>query len=478
MRWAAAVLLAGTNCVSGTVYQRATSLQETPSVDEVRSRLADENWKLRCLAAQACGRSPDAECLKTTAALLTSDKSSEVRACASDAMVERCNTGGRTLLVEVAATIAEGPLRSDVVDEVAEVITECPSADALWALVGSVRTRGALRKLGLEETAPKSASDRYEWLQAIAKFPPPRDAIETHLHSAAKAALEARAAAQRAATEEKAREEARLAIEAQERAAREKRDEEARAAFEKRWGSFAAWSARSENRAAVATLKRMLVQEHVLRKLTGEYDEEVRTNDEKVREPEIVRMPLFPETTGAFTFVKILDRYAGEALFSASDGMFVLRLSPGDSFEAYAFQNVRMTMHTRGERVSMTTGARLPVFWSGSAPAKTKVIPGFKPNRSKENALKARVRALTTALERDRFRMLQPTDGDERKRFAAAPVAAPMFVVLDGEQMVKVVVTDPEDESEIYCLFSEGQRCSRARESIPLDSLTGGPPNR
>ena len=57
----ALLLLCG--CVSGTPYQRAMRLQhEEAAGDEIIEALSDPNWKLRCLAARACGASASTAC--------------------------------------------------------------------------------------------------------------------------------------------------------------------------------------------------------------------------------------------------------------------------------------------------------------------------------------------------------------------------------------------------------------------------------
>jgi hypothetical protein len=81
--------------------------------------------------------------------------------------------------------------------------------------------------------------------------------------------------------------------------------------------------------------------------------------------------PIYPEVSGTFTFVKILNQSAGEALFEAKDGLFVLHLSPGDSFSAYADQGVQMTIYSKGQHATMTNGQMLPLFWSGHSPVRT-----------------------------------------------------------------------------------------------------------
>lgn len=54
--------------------------------------------------------------------------------------------------------------------------------------------------------------------------------------------------------------------------------------------------------------------------LARAHEKERTANDEAERPDGVVRVPLFPEASGAWLFVRILDHQAGESLFTADDG--------------------------------------------------------------------------------------------------------------------------------------------------------------
>lgn len=235
------------------------------------------------------------------------------------------------------------------------------------------------------------------------------------------------------------------------------------------WGRFETWRARAKNRELVATWRRFAEGAKRRVKLKELLERETHRNDDAVREEDISVIPLFPEVSGAFAFLKILDRSDGEALFMADDGPFVLRLSPGDSFNAFPGQSVQMTMYSRGERMLMSTGQRLPVFLSGSSPSRVRRVPGFKPNRAKENALRKRLAAeLASAL--DTFRRETGVDDPEQRgplrRFPGATLSwdddADAYAEMrDGTGRVVFCV-----ELGLACRSSPG-------ESIGSDELLG-----
>jgi hypothetical protein len=202
----------------------------------------------------------------------------------------------------------------------------------------------------------------------------------------------------------RAAEEARLRLEAER--AEEERLEAARRAEEERvakemWGSsFEDWLERPANAATSKTIKLLLSRDAHLRETRAELKQERESNDAAVVPPSAFHRAIFNEASGYFTFLKILDRAEAEALFSASDGLFVLRLSPGDSLNAFPGQNVQMTMHSRGERMRMTDGRRLPVFLSGPSPTRLIRTKGTQPDRRGERRLAAKAAALQKGLRR------------------------------------------------------------------------------
>jgi hypothetical protein len=258
--------------------------------------------------------------------------------------------------------------------------------------------------------------------------------------------------------------------------ARRALEEEARRRHEALWGPFEAWSGRSANAGAIDSVLVLLNGEADLRRLRAAHAAEKRGNDRQVRAARTVEEPIYPQVSGAFAFVKILDRGAGESLFSANDGPFILRLSEGDSFSAYPGQLIRMTMHNRGERMEMTNGNRLPVFHSGRSPTTERFIPGFDPDRTEEERLAARVSALEAVQTQDRAAMKEEAPG----RFVLAK-GAPVRLVFQKDRKggwQRVAVQDTESQQEIYCLRVKGGDCAGARQEVALADLVKARPGR
>jgi hypothetical protein len=126
--------------------------------------------------------------------------------------------------------------------------------------------------------------------------------------------------------------------------------------------------------------------------------EEVSRNDGAEHPPGDWPVAIYPETSGSFQFVQILSQYEGTSVFRASDGLFVLLLSPGDSFSAYEGQSVYLTMHNRGETMSLTVG-EAAVFRSGPSPTTMRHFEGFSPDRAREQLFRDKRESLTEQLE-------------------------------------------------------------------------------
>lgn len=507
------VVVAVTGCVTGTAYQRAIALQRgTPSPAEIRQGLVDDNWKVRCLASRACGSNADAECFSALKAIAVQDSDEQVRSCALEGIAERCGVDGRAILAE----LAEGEWRrvgnSRIGTEaLVDAVMACPSADAVLSFAKDAarldeRRRAevgvAVKDLPIEFNA--------EVLKKIARLPEPRGRVE-------------RLSDQLRAHSEKKEREA-VARREELRLAEQKRQEEAAAklaeassalgggevgaalrlpeqvdlgrartlieaakqlganvdgvklkleqAWAARWGDFSLWSARRQNRPVVLAVRRVLALEAALAEVAEEHEEEKRANDEKVREPQIFNEPIFPQTSGAFMFVKILDRVAGEALFEASDGLFVLHLSPGDSFNAYEGQKVNMTIHSRGGSMLMTNGRRLPVFWSGYSSARTRRVPGYSPDRKKEKQLAARLKGMTAALETERRRALaRVDDSDTEMRLKSVPPNVRVTFTTSDDATTRVLIDDVSANLTVYCIRAEGGSCPDVDEQIDADQL-------
>ncbi len=241
---------------------------------------------------------------------------------------------------------------------------------------------------------------------------------------------------------------------------------------ENRWGPFEKWRKRKENRAVVATISKFLHDPSAVAAAEEAHEKEKESNDDKAREPEAVTTAIFPETSGSFSYIKILNRADSEALFEASDGLFVLRLSYGDSFSAYPGQSVHMTMHSRGETMLMTNGRRLPVFISGSSPVRTRWVPGFKPNRQKERLLEAKAKGLRAGMEK----RLATLDDDGYLKSTPPGVSVKVHNYLSYGATGKIghvtIAESPDDHPVHYCITaSANSRCAGAGEEIDGDAL-------
>ena len=276
-------------------------------------------------------------------------------------------------------------------------------------------------------------------------------------------------------------------------AARQREEAERQAAEERttKWGrDIKEWGTREENQHVYRLLRSLLINVNKLKGLKAEWDAEKQKNDESETEDEvvpaelvpdqIVSRSLFPEVSGSFTFVKILDQFQGEALFEAADGLFVLRLSPGDSFRASPGESVVMTVHNRGGTVLMTSGQRLPVFMSGNSPAQIRNIPGHHtperrklghhPNRSKERALRKELETLGAALEKRYLEIAEPLSGG---LLALKDAPAGVKIVIAGSSSTridKVVIGGP---SPVYCIGVETPCAENQTVSLSLDEFIG-----
>ncbi|HLO66159.1 MAG TPA: hypothetical protein VK188_04020 [Holophaga sp.] len=241
-----------------------------------------------------------------------------------------------------------------------------------------------------------------------------------------------------------------------------------KARFEATWGPFSAWSGRAANAGAIADIVTVFHGSGDLAALRASYQREKSGNDRRARPERTVREPIHPQVSGVFRFVKALDRSAGEALFSASDGLFVLRLSDGDSFRAFPGQGVRMTMHNRGERMSMTDGSRLPVFVSGPSPTVPRTIPGYEPDRGEERRLAGQVAALEATVNR-----VQQALRKEGPDLATLDEASPVRLRFEGAKGAwkRVVILDAPSGRALYCSSMGGPSCPGPCEGVPFTQL-------
>lgn len=210
------------------------------------------------------------------------------------------------------------------------------------------------------------------------------------------------------------------------------------------WGSFSTWCTASKFEPAYNEMRTFANDAATLGHLEDSLTSARRSNDAAVVRPVDIPEPVFPESTGSFEFVQILSQYDGTSVFRASDGLFVLQLSPGDSFSAYPGQNVFLTMHDRGETMSLTVG-QAAVFRSGPSPTVTQHHAGFEPDRTREYELRERVETMEESilgrLDETRTRLRGPfyaridvrLDGLRPTRFLVLDARGPVFCITDAD---------------------------------------------
>jgi hypothetical protein len=265
---------------------------------------------------------------------------------------------------------------------------------------------------------------------------------------------------------------------------------EAKQEHDRKWGrNIKDWGLRPANEHAYRILRSVLASLYKRKELRRQWSEEKQKNDTAETPDEFIpaevvpaqleSVPLFPQTSGPFEFVKILSQRGGDALFEANDGLFVLHLSPGDSFDAYPGQSVQMSIHRRGgESMLMSDGQRLPVFRSGASPVRMRTIPGHRtperrirgnhPNRSKEKALKKRLDIEERALEHDYSTNTQSEAGGNRI-LKDSPVGVTItFSGESGSQVDNIFIgsLDPAYCVEVDRLCAKGKVITVSMEEL------------
>ncbi len=493
--------------------------------ETVEYSLTAESPKLREAVATFCATSKLVACSRLEE-LTSGVQLPAVRQAALESMARRCWLGDRSALVERFHAMAD--------HEISALLMRCRSADGVYALVASQYglPEGASTSLGqplrIRDWHRADALERYQWLLAAAKLlPKPRGRVQaaaTALRDAALRIRKGRAALRKAeralgegeletaedllAEAEKAdvfdadlREQLREARETVVAARRERVERilGQRQRIEQEWllatvpsrfkravtyaprvrapphpvlGTFASWADTRPGRRALKKLRRVWAAAMTYRESRALHDEEKARNDAAEVPPSVWRQPLFPEVNGAFVFVKILSRWDGEALFSASDGLFVLRLVGGHSFTAYPGQSVRMTMHNRGDTMLMTNGSVLPVFISGPSPGVPRRSRGVKPDRKEEKKLARQARSALRQLER-----LTKSVGDdvalESSMLAFELVGVqPLAVELratEAWEMGRVLVM--LGDALVFCIDKDARGCPDGfREYVAMDS--------
>jgi len=164
------------------------------------------------------------------------------------------------------------------------------------------------------------------------------------------------------------------------------------------WGTFYSWAASSKFRPAYEAMLDFSQKSIELKALYASLESERMANNAAEQPATDVPVAIYPETSGSFEFVQILSQYEGTSVFRASDGLFVLHLQPGDSFSAYPGQSVYLTMHNRGETMSLTIGQAV-VFRSGSSRTRRQHFSGFTPDRTNEAGVRHQMEVLQERLE-------------------------------------------------------------------------------
>jgi hypothetical protein len=475
-----------TGCVPLEGRVRALERGEADE-EEIARALDAAEPSLRCAAARACIPSAVPDCTAKLVQMARSDDDGAVAACAIASLSRDCGTEARRALADLAIDPDRRFAQPPLAPALSEAVEACPSADAVVAAAD----RGLWRPDdGRKIPAPSELEARLAWLRAVVSLPAPRTRTGQELES-----VETEVARRR--KEEARRREARrqrnLSLEPSRREAEAARllrqaivdsaaildpDEKIPAPPHPRWGRFAEWSAAPANRKLVDSLRSIYRQRAALRATIDEHAQVKDNNDAQVEEPGAWPVAIFPEVTGAFAFIKILDRAAGEALFSASDGLFVLRLSHGDSFQAFPGQPVYLTMHSRGETMLMTNGKRFPVFLSGHSPTRTRYTPGFQPNRSHEKALARKAKTLETSLAKSlRALVLEEADGEQVYRVRRPPAGVVVAIAADaqGEILEEIRIGDERSPS-VFCIADTVLKCDGAREFVDFEaSAADGP---
>jgi hypothetical protein len=251
------------------------------------------------------------------------------------------------------------------------------------------------------------------------------------------------------------------------------------AAWNDRWGkTITEWCSKPVNAVYCKELHRTLAQATKLATTWEQYNQEKEANDATEVLPSVSTQSLYPEVRGQFEFIKILDNIAGEALFSATDGLFVLHLSPGDSFSASPGQLVNMTMHSKGETMGMSNGKTLSVFRSGSSPVRSIAIPGRRVNRSRELRLKHSAETKRSQTLSALARLSADAPGTGTHRFLKNPHGTTIDMTIDERGVVTYVgVKDFGEENNkqgqtAHCLDLDGT-CVATQSSTKISDFLG-----
>ena len=497
-------------CVTGTPYQRAAEIRDGQvSSSELLQDLHDPNWKVRCLAARACGLRGGKACVARIMKASHQDQDKRVRSCALGALVLACGGGGRSALARLVSAAPD--LAQVDWHRLIEAVGRCPSADAVVSLwrQGIQRDQSPVALL---RTAPptdsKDVDARARWLRRVLELPAP-NAVAAKLASRLKQAIAARDARLARERAEEARREAEAAKRARQEAARRKAalEKEARAALPKQpakelawlkktgrdevarilahgkrvpaptdpqWGTFQAWARTRQGVHLLRRLKVLLSKADAYTAVKAAYTTEKQKNDAAYVAPAVVPVPIFPEISGNYTFIKVLDQSQGDLLMMASDGAFVLRLAPGAYISnVYPGESINLTAYATGRTIPMTTGADLPLFISGSSPTRVVRRPGHRPNRRKEHRLRRKLHSIERwvghhlrreAKGSDAYVVRQP-DRRLRLETGSGPTDGTTWFTIGHQRGVAA-----------FCLAQSPEVCPPARSYVSIaDAVSGSP---
>lgn len=153
------------------------------------------------------------------------------------------------------------------------------------------------------------------------------------------------------------------------------------------FGDFMSWSKGPQGKTVIRETGRLMSLFRSAETLRIKAEDEKRENDASETQDVILTENIFTEISGRFLFVKGLGD--GDLLFSAQDGLFIVRLNPGETVWVSPLTNYQVTAHHRPQDgdIFLTNGARVPVFRNGASPTLPRLVPGNHPNRKKEKAL-------------------------------------------------------------------------------------------
>lgn len=136
----------------------------------------------RCAAAKVCQAASDASCISLAAqTLMSAGLPAPTQTCLIEALVVRCESGGREAVAEIATWYAASR-REFAAGRTAIIhaLSRCKSADGVLA-VSSAEQQDLVQAAVLAGVAPAlvgGAEERLRWTRQVASLPPPRSLAE------------------------------------------------------------------------------------------------------------------------------------------------------------------------------------------------------------------------------------------------------------------------------------------------------------